>query len=140
MLSATNPGHSESRRVLTPEVVTNRKTHERVERLEALANFMEGAFKIPGTKIDVGWDAILGLIPGVGDLLAAGVSLWIIREARQMGVSRWTLARMVWNVAVDVGVGAVPVVGDAFDVAWKANRMNVRLLKRHLAKNPPKSP
>lgn len=138
MLSATNPGRSESRRVLTPEVVTNRKTHERVERLEALANVMEGAFKIPGTKIDVGWDAILGLIPGVGDLLAAGVSLWIIREARQLGVSRWVLARMVWNVAVDVGVGAVPVVGDAFDVAWKANRMNVRLLKRHLAKHPPK--
>lgn len=138
MLSATNPGRSDSRRVLTPEVVTNRTAHDRVERLEALANVMEGAFTIPGTKIGVGWDAILGLIPGVGDLLAAGVSLWIIREARQLGVSRWTLARMVWNVAVDVGVGAVPVVGDAFDVAWKANRMNVRLLKRHLAKNPPK--
>ena len=72
------------------------------------------------------------MLPGIGDLISGGVSMWLIREARRLGAPRWLIARMLWNVAIDVSVGTVPLVGDMFDVAWKANRKNMELLKRHL--------
>lgn len=92
---------------------------------------MDSQFNVPGTDIQFGLDAIIGLVPGIGDLISGAVSVWLIREARRLGAPKWLIARMIWNVAVDVGVGAVPLVGDMFDVAWKANRKNIELLSRH---------
>lgn len=121
-------------------------TFERIERLEqaeieaalmrinALARIMDSLFVIPGTQLRLGVDAVLGLVPVVGDVLAQLVSAYLIWEAKRLGVSKLTLWRMVGNSLIDTVVGAVPVVGDAFDVAFKANMKNVRLLQRHLEK------
>jgi Domain of unknown function (DUF4112) len=81
----------------------------------------------------LGLDPILGLIPGIGDAAGAVLAAWILVEAFRLGASRATLARMAGNVALDAGLGAIPVLGDLFDFAWKANLRNVALLERHLA-------
>jgi hypothetical protein len=101
----------------------------RIERrLRWLAWAMDCAYVVPGTRWRFGWDAIIGVMPGAGDLVGTAVSAYIIYEAARLGASRWTLARMVLNVAVDAAVGAVPILGDLFDAAWKANVMNLRLM------------
>lgn len=106
-----------------------------VARIEALSRLMDDAFEIPGTNVRMGLDALIGLVPIVGDLVSQAVSGYIIWEARRLGVSRLTMARMMSNSAVDTVVGMVPFVGDAFDVAFRANRKNLRLLKAHLEKH-----
>lgn len=120
--------------VHTPELITDPEKFARIEQLRKIAELMDGQFTIPGTNIEFGLDAIVGLIPGIGDLIAGAFSLWLINEAKRMGAPKLLLARMYWNVFVDVGVGAVPVVGDMFDVAWKANRKNMALLSRHFCR------
>ena len=106
-----------------------------VARIEAIARLMDDMFEIPGTKVRVGLDAIIGLVPVVGDLFSQVISSYIIWEARQLGVSRFTMARMIGNTAVDTVVGLVPFAGDAFDVAFRANRKSLALLKAHLQKH-----
>ncbi len=120
---------------IEPELVIDPEKHQKIEQLRRIAELFDGQFRIPGTDIEFGLDAIIGLVPGIGDLISGGISMWMIREARQLGAPRWLIARMVWNVAVDVTVGAVPVLGDMLDVAWKANRMNMELLRRHFEKS-----
>ncbi len=117
-----------------PELITDPEKYARIEQLRKIAELMDGQFQIPGTNIQFGLDAIVGLIPGIGDLVAGAFSLWLIGEARRLGAPKWILAKMYWNVAVDVGIGAVPIVGDMFDVVWKANRKNVALLSRHFCR------
>lgn len=106
-----------------------------VARIDALARLMDDLFLIPGTNVRVGLDAMIGLVPIVGDLISQAVSSYIIWEARRLGVSRFTMGRMIANSAVDTLVGMVPFAGDAFDVAFRANRKNLRLLKGHLEKH-----
>jgi len=101
-------------------------------RLEALAKLMDGAFVIPGTTIRFGLDGIIGLIPVAGDLLAGLVSTYLIWEAKQLGAPRWLIARMLANTLLDTAVGSVPVLGDAFDVLFRANMKNMALLRRYL--------
>jgi hypothetical protein len=100
------------------------------EDLDQLARVLDDIFQIPGTNIRFGLDAIVGLIPGVGDLVTGVASFLIIFSAWERGLSRVTLARMVANVAVDTLVGSMPILGDLFDAAWKANRRNYNLLLR----------
>ncbi len=116
---------------IEPELVFDPEKHQKIEQLRRIAELLDGQFRIPGTDIEFGLDAIIGLVPGIGDLISGGISMWLIREARRLGAPPWLIARMVWNVAVDVSVGAVPVLGDMLDVAWKANRMNIELLSKH---------
>ncbi|MGH8773054.1 MAG: DUF4112 domain-containing protein, partial [Burkholderiales bacterium] len=92
---------------------------------------MDDSIAIPGTDMRVGLEAVVGLIPGLGDLATALVSLHIISEAKKLGVPKKTISKMIWNVVVDTVVGAVPGAGDVFDAFWKANRKNIALLKRH---------
>jgi hypothetical protein len=106
-----------------------------VARIEALARLMDSAIEIPGTNVRFGLDAIIGIVPVLGDLLSQIVSSYIIWEARQLGVSRFTMARMIWNSTVDTLIGIVPIAGDAFDVIFRANMKNLALLKAHLAKH-----
>jgi hypothetical protein len=111
------------------------ETEAAVARVEAVARIMDSMFEIPGTKVRVGLDAIMGVVPIVGDLISQVISSYIIWEARQLGVSRFTLARMMANSAVDFVVGIIPFAGDAFDIYFRANLKNLALLKAHLAKH-----
>jgi Domain of unknown function (DUF4112) len=112
----------------------NLTREQRLARLEAVAKVLDIAFILPGTKIRYGVDGIIGLIPVVGDLIAAALSLWLVREARALGAPWHITARMLGNVAIQGVVGAVPVAGDAFDVLFRANIRNVRMLRRWMDK------
>lgn len=98
----------------------------------AVAKLMDSAFVIPGTNRKIGLDAVIGLLPGIGDAIGAVVSGFIITTAARLGVSRVVLARMMLNTAVDTAVGIIPFAGDLFDAAWKANTKNAALLERAL--------
>lgn len=104
----------------------------RNENLELLSRVLDTWFRIPGTSIRFGLDGIIGLVPGIGDVLAGLASCVIILAAWMRGLPYVTIARMLVNLALDVIIGAVPLLGDAFDIAWKANRRNYALLIHHL--------
>ena len=103
---------------------------QRLARLDALARLLDSAFVIPGTNVRYGLDGLIGLVPVVGDVITTAISLWIVREARELGAPWHVTARMVGNVALDGTIGLVPVLGDAFDVMFRANMRNLRLLRR----------
>jgi hypothetical protein len=103
-----------------------------VERLRRLAYLLDDRFRIPGTRYRIGLDGLVGLVPGIGDGVTTLVALYIVLEARRLGVPPTKLGRMAINVGIDAVLGAVPLVGDLFDVAWKANRRNLALLLDHL--------
>jgi len=109
---------------------------QRLARLDALARLLDIAFILPGTNIRYGIDGIIGLIPVVGDIIATALSLWLVREARALGAPWYVTARMLGNVAIQGVVGSVPVAGDAFDVLFRANIRNVRLLRRWIDRQP----
>ena len=109
-----------------------RSRREALERLDFLATLLDSAILIPGTKIRFGADAVIGLVPGIGDAITTALSAWIVYEAHRLGVPRQLLVRMIGNVAIDGLFGAVPLVGDLFDVMWRANKRNMRLLRQHL--------
>jgi hypothetical protein len=102
-----------------------------VERIDRLSRLLDIAFAIPGTRIRFGVEALLRVIPGIGDAAASALSCWVLFEAARLGVPRSLLVRMIANVLVEGIAGTVPVAGDLFDVAWRANRRNVRLLRDH---------
>jgi hypothetical protein len=114
----------------------NLTREQRVARLEAMAKLLDVAFILPGTNIRYGIDGIIGLIPVVGDIIATALSLWVVREARALGAPWHVTARMLGNVALQGAVGAVPVAGDAFDVLFRANMRNARILRRWLDTQP----
>ena len=97
-------------------------------KLERLAWLLDSSIPIPGTRFSIGLDALIGLVPFLGDLIGVVLSTYIVGEAARLGASRSVLARMVFNVAVEGLAGLVPLAGDVFDAAWKANQRNVRLL------------
>jgi hypothetical protein len=107
---------------------------QRLARLDAIAKLLDVAFILPGTKIRYGIDGIIGLVPVIGDIISTALSLWLVREARALGAPWHITARMLGNVAIQGVVGAVPVAGDAFDVLFRANMRNVRILRRWMNK------
>lgn len=107
-------------------------TTDRLARLRRLSHWLDDGIRIPGTRLRIGLDPILGLVPGIGDAAGAVLAAAIVVEAVRQGVSRFTLMRMAGNVAVDAGLGAVPFIGDLFDAGWKANIRNLALLERHV--------
>lgn len=102
------------------------------ERLERLSWLLDSALRIPGTRIRVGADAVLGMVPGLGNATTTLVSAYLIHEAWRLGIPRAALARMIANVAVDGAVTMVPVLGTLADLFWRANRRNMAILARHL--------
>ncbi|HEX2601245.1 MAG TPA: DUF4112 domain-containing protein [Gemmatimonadaceae bacterium] len=112
----------------------------RTRRVRALSKLLDNSIPIPGTGWKIGFDPIVGLIPGIGDLIGALLSGYIVLEAARADVPTLTLARMILNVGVDTLLGAVPALGDVFDAAWKSNTKNVALLERHLARSAPTDP
>ena len=113
------------------------KDHEFADdlaRLRKLAVAMDSAYRIPGTSVRLGWDAILGFVPLIGDVLTLAPSVFILRESHRMGAPKHLLARMGLNTGVDLLLGAIPLVGDLFDIGWQSKTRNVNLLHSHLAK------
>ncbi|MBD2446930.1 DUF4112 domain-containing protein [Nostoc sp. FACHB-152] len=103
-----------------------------LRRLRQLSRVLDQAFTIPGTRVSVGLDPLLGLIPVGGDVLGLVFSSYIILESARMGASKATLGRMILNLIIDSLVGSLPVGGDLFDFAWKSNEYNIKLLEEHL--------
>jgi hypothetical protein len=100
------------------------------EQLDTLAGLLDDVFRVPGTNIRFGLDALLGVIPGIGDVITGMASLLMIYSAWERGLPRATIGRMLANIAIDSMVGTIPLAGDVFDVAWKSNRKNYDLLMR----------
>lgn len=109
------------------------------QRVEAMETMLERAFQVPGTGLRVGLDSVVGLIPVVGDLITAAMGAWLIWEGRNLGMSKFHLARMAGNVGFDTLVGAIPFAGDLFDFVFKSNSRNLRILKRWLDKHHPET-
>jgi hypothetical protein len=109
------------------------------KRLEAMEQLLERAFVVPGTNYRVGLDAVVGLVPVVGDLITTAMGAWIVWEARNLGMSKFHLIRMGGNVGLDALIGAIPFVGDAFDFVFRSNTRNIRILKRWLDKHHPET-
>jgi hypothetical protein len=105
----------------------------RMQSLRSLQQLLDSAFRVPGTNIRFGWDPIVGMVPWIGDVLTAIFSCAIILQAHRMRVPRVVQLRMVMNVAIDVVIGVIPVLGDVADVFWKSNAKNFALLERHAA-------
>ncbi len=103
-------------------------------RLERYAWFLDSSIRIPGTDFRIGLDGLIGLIPGFGDTVGALASSYILAEAGRLGAPKSVLFKMVFNIVIDALVGAIPILGDLFDFAWKANRRNVDLLNEYLRK------
>ena len=103
-----------------------------LERLKSLSRLLDTAIAIPGTRYRFGLDAIVGVVPGIGDAIGAIFSLYIIFQAARMGVPKATLARMLGNVGIDTLVGEIPLLGDLFDVGFKSNIRNLALIEQHV--------
>ena len=106
-------------------------------RIEAMEQLLENSFAIPGVNYRIGLDSIIGLVPVIGDFVAAAMGMYIVWEARNLGLPKWKLWRMSGNVLFDTAVGAIPVVGDAIDFVFKSNTRNLKIVKRHLDKHHP---
>jgi hypothetical protein len=128
-VSRTNPRFPIQR----DESSTDVEAATTARNVRALARFLDSSIAIPGTNFRFGFDAVVGLVPVVGDVIGGVLSGYIIVQAARARVPVLTLARMLGNIGIDTVVGAVPALGDVFDVAWKANMKNVALLERHMA-------
>lgn len=130
---------NETRRVLPMgfELPTGNDPASVRKRIEAMEQVLERSFVIPGTNVPIGLDSIVGLIPVVGDLVAAAMGSYLIWEAKNLGLPKWKLARMAGNIALDTAVGAVPLLGDALDFVYRSNSRNLRIVKKHLDKHHP---
>jgi hypothetical protein len=107
------------------------------QRVESLEKVLERSFTIPGTKQPVGLDAIVGLVPVAGDVIGAALGLYLVWEARNLGMSKFKLARMLANVGFDTAVGAIPLAGDVLDFVFRSNSRNLKMIRRHLDKHHP---
>ena len=111
---------------------TSQSQGDAVRRMELVARVLDTAFVVPGTNQRFGIDAIIGLVPGVGDVVTTVLSSYIIWEARNLGISRFAIARMLTNLAIHASVGALPLVGDVFDAFFRVNQRNMRIVRSQL--------
>jgi hypothetical protein len=98
---------------------------------------VEALEKVLGTKIPVGLDTVIGLVPVLGDLVTAAMGAYMVWEGRNLGMSKWQLLRMSANIGIDTAIGAVPFLGDAFDLVWRSNTKNLKIIRKHLDKHHP---
>ncbi len=116
----------------TPAPLVGTYAPPQLEQLRGLSRLLDSAFVVPGTNYRFGLDAVIGLVPGLGDLLSAMFSGYLVLQASRLGAPRSVVTRMLANIALDTAVGWVPLLGDIFDVAWKSNNRNMALLEQHL--------
>lgn len=110
-----------------------------LDNLDKFAARMDALFRIPGTRLTVGVDSLLGLVPVAGDTLAMGPQLYVLLEARRLGASPQAMGRMLFNVGIDYVIGLIPLAGDLFDLGWRANIRNVAILRADLNQEEPAS-
>ena len=108
-------------------------------RVEAVEMLLERSLRIPGVNLPVGLDAVLGLVPILGDIITTAMGAYIVWEARNLGMSKWHLTRMGANVALDSAIGLIPFVGDAADFVFRSNTRNLRIIKNYLDKHHPET-
>lgn len=108
-------------------------------RIEAMETLLERSFRIPGINYPVGLDSIAGLVPVVGDIVTAAMGAYIVWEGRNLGMPRWKLWRMAGNVAFDTAIGAIPIAGDAFDLLFRSNTRNLKIVRKHFDKHHPET-
>ncbi|WP_299195326.1 DUF4112 domain-containing protein [uncultured Erythrobacter sp.] len=108
-------------------------------RVEAVELLLERSFRIPGINVPIGLDALIGLVPVIGDIVTTAMGAYIVWEARNLGLSKWQLTRMGANVGFDALLGLVPLVGDAADFVFRSNTRNLRIIKKHLDKHHPET-
>jgi hypothetical protein len=108
-------------------------------RVTAMERLLERSFTIPGIKMPVGLDALVGLVPVLGEIVTTAMGAYIIWEARNLGLSKWNLARMGLNVLFDTAIGAIPLVGDAADLVFRSNTKNLRIILKHIDKHHPEA-
>lgn len=108
-------------------------------RVVMLERLLERSFTIPGVNVPVGLDAIIGLVPVLGDVVTTALGAYVVWEAKNLGLPKWKLARMGANVLLDTAIGAIPVVGDAADVLFRSNSKNLKILLQHLDKHHPET-
>ena len=114
------------------------KTQEqKVAHLRSVAKFLDDSIPVPGTTYRVGVEPIVGLIPGVGDFFGVTVSAYVVLRAADLGVSKTTILRMIINLIIDGVLGSLPIVGDLFDIVWKANLRNIAIVEAEILKNAP---
>jgi hypothetical protein len=106
-------------------------------RIEVMERLLENSFTVPGVNYRIGLDSVVGLVPVVGDFVTAAMGMWLVWEAKNLGLPKWKLWRMTGTVAVDTAIGAIPFVGDAFDFLFRSNTRNLKVIKRHLDKHHP---
>lgn len=107
------------------------------KRVETLEIILERSFVIPGINRPVGLDAIVGLVPVVGDVISGLMGAYLIWEARNLGMPKWKIWRMIGNLGVDTALGAIPIAGDAFDLLFRSNTRNLKIIKKHLDRHHP---
>lgn len=108
-------------------------------RVEAMEILLERSFRLPGFNVPIGLDALIGLIPVLGDIVTTALGAYIVWEARNLGLTKWQLTRMGANVAFDTIIGFVPVIGDAADFVFRSNTRNLKIIKKHLDKHHPQT-
>ncbi|MGB3739473.1 MAG: DUF4112 domain-containing protein [Pontixanthobacter sp.] len=119
-----------------PTGIDARSVRKRVEMMERM---LERSFTFPGTKFPIGLDSIIGLIPVVGDLVTTAMGAYIVWEAKNLGLPKWKVWRMIGNVGFDTAIGLVPLVGDAADLVFRSNTKNLRIIRKHLDKHHPET-
>ncbi|MFM5948754.1 MAG: DUF4112 domain-containing protein [Novosphingobium sp.] len=122
---------------MTAELPLGTDPHSVRRRIEGLERLLEGMIEVPLIGRKVGLDAIVGLIPVGGDVITALMGLYLVWEARNLGMSKWQLWRMAGNVGIDTLIGAVPVAGDLFDFLYRSNSKNLKIISKHLDKHHP---
>ncbi|WP_296721385.1 DUF4112 domain-containing protein [Erythrobacter sp.] len=108
-------------------------------RVTAMEHLLERSFVVPGVNVPVGLDALVGLIPVLGEIVTASMGAYIVWEARNLGLPKWKLARMGMNVVFDTAIGAIPILGDAADFVFRSNTRNLKIILRHIDKHHPEA-
>ena len=130
------PSRSNSVHPTEQRIADLKGREEAQRRLQRIAKLMDSQIRVPGIGIRIGADAVLGLVPGFGDILTGAIGAYLIYEAQRLGIPRSAIARMVANIAFDTAIGAIPVAGDIWDFFFRANDRNMQILARHVGGLP----
>lgn len=136
MLSCAMPSHTRSVHPTDQRIADLKGRQAAQRRLQRIAKLMDSQIRVPGLGLRIGADAVLGLVPGFGDVLTGAIGAYLIYEAQRLGIPRSAIARMIANIAVDTAIGAIPLAGDVWDFFFRANDRNMQILARHVGGLP----